>query len=348
VVEVVISGANRVSPGVELQRKRTSVCPGCGGAQGTPAEVDVRDARYGVPGLWTFLRCPGCGLVYLAETLADPAQGYPSTYSQHRRVRHVRLDRPWSPARDARSVFLELHGYGRLPRVVLPRPFVRCAVAIPPVRTRAAYGIVLMPPALPSGSLLDIGCGNGRFLTVMRILGWQVHGIEPDERSAENARRASGARIDAHLDDVPYPPARFDVITMNHVLEHIADPVPLLARCFRLCRPGGLLGIAVPNWRALGHRLFGRDWYALEPPRHTVMYEPRTLKRALESAGFHVRSVRTTSAREWATAWRRSWKFRTGRASTRALLAAWGAVTAVAGVVGRDAGEEVIVWAQKP
>jgi 2-polyprenyl-3-methyl-5-hydroxy-6-metoxy-1,4-benzoquinol methylase len=205
-----------------------------------------------------------------------------------------------------------------------------------------------MPPQRSAGSLLDIGCGNGRFLTVMRMLGWRVHGIEPDERSAENARRSSGARIDAELDEGLYPPAHFDVITLNHALEHIADPVTLLARCFRLCRPGGLLGIAVPNWRALGHRLFGRDWYALEAPRHVVMYEPRTLERTLDGAGFRVRSIRTTSVRQWEAAWRRSWKFRTGRASTRGLLAAWATVTAVASVVGNDAGEEVIAWAQKP
>ena len=152
------------SRGVELQRKRTSACPGCGGAQGTPAEVDVRDARFGVAGTWTFLRCSDCGLVYLAETLADSAQGYPSTYRQHRPHGAVRLDRPWSPARDARSVLLELQGYRRLPRVVLPRPLVRSALALPPVRVRAAYGLLLMPPQRSAGSLLDIGCGNGRFL----------------------------------------------------------------------------------------------------------------------------------------------------------------------------------------
>ena len=198
----------------------------------------MRDARYGVAGTWTFLRCSDCGLVYLAETLADSAQGYPSTYRQHRPHGAVRLDRPWSPARDARGVLLELQGYRRLPRVVLPRPLVRSALALPPVRVRAAYGLLLMPPQRSGGSLLDIGCGNGRFLTVMRMLGWRVHGIEPDERSAENARRSSGARIDAELDEGLYPPAHFDVITLNHAMEHIADPVTLLARCFRLCRQG--------------------------------------------------------------------------------------------------------------
>jgi 2-polyprenyl-3-methyl-5-hydroxy-6-metoxy-1,4-benzoquinol methylase len=333
---------------MELRRRRTSACPGCGGYHGTPAELDVRDARHGVPGLWSFVRCADCGLVYLSESLADPAEGYPTEYAQHRRAGQVRLDRPWSPARDLRGACLESHGYGGLPPLVLPRPLLRVALAPAPLRTRAAYGIQLMPPAQPGGALLDVGCGNGRLLTVMRTLGWRVHGIEPDERSAENARRASGARVDAQLDDTLYPPAHFDVVTMNHVLEHVAEPVTLLEQCHRVCRRGALLGIAVPNWRALGHRLFGRSWYGLEVPRHVVMYEPRTLERMIESAAFQVQSVRTSSAREWATAWRRSWRFKTGRASSRALLAAWGTVAATASLVGHEAGEEIIAWARKP
>jgi 2-polyprenyl-3-methyl-5-hydroxy-6-metoxy-1,4-benzoquinol methylase len=338
----------QVSRRVKLPRRRTSACPGCGGARWSPGEIDVPDAKYRVPGLWSFLRCADCGLVYLAETLADPAQGYPSAYSQHRRPGQVRLDRRWSPTRDVRSAFLELQGYGQLPPLVLPRPLARLALAVPEVRLRAAYGVLLVPPVRAGGALLDVGCGNGRLLTVMRTLGWRVHGIEPDERSAEIARRSSGARIDPELDEELYPPAYFDVITMNHVLEHVADPVTLLRHCFRLCRPGGLIGIVVPNWRALGHRLFRRDWYALEPPRHAVMYEPATLGRTLERAGFRVESVRTTSVREWAVAWRKSWGFKTGRHSPRPLLAAWAALTALAGVVADDAGEEVFAWARRP
>jgi 2-polyprenyl-3-methyl-5-hydroxy-6-metoxy-1,4-benzoquinol methylase len=333
---------------VELQRRRTAACPSCGGERRSSGEIDLPDARYGVPGLWSFVGCADCGLVYLAETLADPAQGYPNTYSQHRRAGHVRLDRRWSPARDVRSRFLQLHGYGEVPSRVLPRALVRVALAVPQVRTRAAYGLLLMPPARAGDTLLDIGCGNGRFLTVMRMLGWRVHGIEPDERSAQIARRSSGARIDAELDEELYPPAHFDVITMNHVLEHVPNPVTVLRQCFRLCRQGGLMGIAVPNWRALGHRVFRRHWYALDPPRHVVMYEPRTLERELERAGFQVQSMRTTSVRQWRTALRKSRKFKTGRESSRLMLAAWGPLTVLASLVLNDAGEEIVAWARKP
>jgi 2-polyprenyl-3-methyl-5-hydroxy-6-metoxy-1,4-benzoquinol methylase len=310
--------------------------------------MDVPDAKYSVPGLWSFVRCTECRLVYLAETLADPSQGYPSAYSQHRRAGPVRVHRPWSPARDVRSAFLERQGYARLPRLVLPRPLVRVALAVPQVRLRASYSHPLLPRAVPGGAVLDLGCGNGRFLTVMRMLGWSVHGIEPDERSAEIAERSSGARIHTELDEQLYPADSFDLITMNHVLEHIDDPGAVLRRCFRLCRPGGLMGIVVPNWRSLGHRLFECSWYALEPPRHVVMYQPWTLARTLERAGFVVERIQTTSVREWATAFRRSWAFRTGRRAPRPLVLAWGALAALASVVDDEAGEEIVAWARKP
>jgi 2-polyprenyl-3-methyl-5-hydroxy-6-metoxy-1,4-benzoquinol methylase len=335
-------------PEVSLETTRTPACPGCGCRLRARAETDLRDAKYGVPGSWSFVRCLDCGLVYLDETLADPAQGYPSAYSQHRQPGRVRVDGRWSPARDVRSAFLGRLGYGNLPPVVLPQPVAALALAVPQVRMRAAYGHHLLPPARTGGALLDIGCGNGRYLCAMRALGWRVHGIEPDERSAEIAKASSGARIDAELEEDLYPPGTFDVITMNHVLEHVADPAGVLALCLRLCRTGGHLGVVVPNWRSLGHRLFGSDWYALEPPRHAVMYEPRTLERVLRGAGFQVERLGTTSVREWATAWRRSWTFKTGRRSPRHLLMAWGALTALVTAVAADAGEEVVAWARRP
>jgi len=331
-----------------LQRRRITACPGCGGARSSPTETDVPDFKYGVPGRWSFVRCSACGLVYLAETLAEPAQAYPAIYSQHRPPGHVRVDRGWSPRRDLRSAFLEQQGYRQLPPPVMPRPLARLALAVPRVRLLAGYGLLLIPPAREHGSVLDIGCGNGRFLGVMRALGWRVHGIEPDERSAELARQVSGAPIQAELYEQRFPQAQFDVITMNHVLEHLGDPDAALRRCFRLCAPGGLIGIVVPNWRALGHRVFRRHWYALEPPRHVVMYEPPTLERTLERAGFRVERLGTTSVREWATAWRKSWRYRTGRRSPEALLSAWGALTLLASQVADDAGEEIFAWARKP
>lgn len=322
-------------------------CPVCGATGRRTVEAAVPDFRYGIPGLWSFVACAECSVIYLAEPLLNATAGYPTDYSQHRPMIVAPLPTGRSLKAQLRKRFLTYHGYPTVPPV-LPRWLAAPLLALPPIRVLAGYGFTLFPKAVPGGALLDVGCGNGRFLSLMSALDWNVHGIEPDPASAEVARRLVGPTVHAELSSAPFSAEMFDVITMNHVFEHVSNPSEVLALSHRLCRRGGRLGIVVPNWRSLGHRVFGRHWYALEPPRHAVMWEQATLVRELERAGFHIEIARTTSAREWAAAWRVSWRLRTGRTSPRPFVAAWGAVTAAAAVLSADAGEEVLAWAVKP
>jgi hypothetical protein len=58
-------------------------------------------------------------------------------------------------------------------------------------------------------------------------------------------------------------------------------------------RPGGWLGMAMPNGRSLGSRWFGRSWRGHSPPWHLHLFGPGSLRRILRAAGFQVRRVRT-------------------------------------------------------
>jgi len=123
---------------------------------------------------------------------------------------------------------------------------------------------------------------------VARALGWHVAGIEPDEAAAEKARRFTD---ELHIGDAlsaPFAPARFDVVTALHVVEHVPDPVRPVRRMLEWLAPGGLLIIEVPNAGGLGARLFGRAWSGLELPRHLSHFSPETLRRLVERAGGHV------------------------------------------------------------
>jgi hypothetical protein len=66
----------------------------------------------------------------------------------------------------------------------------------------------------------------------------------------------------------------------------VSDPVGLLAAARERLRPDGLLWIATPNLAALGHRRFGSAWLGLEPPRHLVLFDHRSLGVALARSGF--------------------------------------------------------------
>jgi SAM-dependent methyltransferase len=146
-----------------------------------------------------------------------------------------------------------------------------------------------------SGSLLDIGCGDGLFLKVASEAGHAVEGIEFSPEGARRAALRLGRPIavgDLSRSGLLNGP--FDIVTLWHVLEHLVDPSAMVAAAHRRLRPGGLLAVAVPNldnvpmqvaYLAARRRplpLYAED--AREP--HLVHFDPRSLSIALERHGF--------------------------------------------------------------
>ncbi|MGB7769081.1 MAG: class I SAM-dependent methyltransferase [Verrucomicrobiia bacterium] len=136
--------------------------------------------------------------------------------------------------------------------------------------------------------LLDLGCGNGHFLVEMRAGGWEAYGLDPDARAVEACRKAGLQVRLGMLAEDSFSDDFFAAITLNHVIEHLHDPPATLRLCFKFLQPGGVLWIATPNLNALGHTKFGRNWFALDPPRHLILFTPASLRTALERAGFKV------------------------------------------------------------
>jgi SAM-dependent methyltransferase len=137
---------------------------------------------------------------------------------------------------------------------------------------------------VPSGRLLDFGCGNGAFARHMSATGFDAVGLEPFSLGAptegERLRliRSPLAQAEGEL-------GLFDVITMWHVLEHLRDPVDVLKRLAAHLAPGGALIVSVPNFSSVQRRVFQGRWFHLDAPRHLVHFEPATLADCLRRAG---------------------------------------------------------------
>ncbi len=307
----------------------------------------VEDYKYKVPGQWSFVKCAACGVVYLEPRLANHMEGYPSGYSQHKEPGRPSLYPPYSWKGMIRRGVLWGLGYRDLGCSWVGQVMGRVLGSIPSVRLRALWGFLLVPEARPGGILLDVGCGNGRFLAAMQALGWKVMGVEPDPVSRSIAESLTGAPVLSSLVDANFPPEFFDVITMNHVFEHVSEPATVLQECRRILKPGGLLGLCVPNWASLTRRLFGRYCYHLEPPRHVVMYEPKVLHDLLVREGFEVVSLRTTSVRERRNSFQLSWLYRNGSYPRPLLVIFWEVLSSVVDFVWPSVGEEIVIWAKK-
>jgi SAM-dependent methyltransferase len=151
------------------------------------------------------------------------------------------------------------------------------------------------------GRIVDVGCAMGHFLGHAKGEGWDAIGVEPSAWAGEEGRRRYGLTIHTTtLERAPIEPGSCDVVHANHVLEHVPDPVELLAAAARLLRPGGRLVIEVPQELRvpLSERLFGALHPELYPalPRdatHLEYFSAAGLRAAAERAGLRVEHVRT-------------------------------------------------------
>lgn len=148
-----------------------------------------------------------------------------------------------------------------------------------------------MQPALaaPEAGLarnsLDIGASSGETVALMRHLGWQATGIEPHQGYAQHAREALDlpVRCGTLLEQIAHtPPASQQLVTMFHVLEHLADPLAALRKIARTLAPGGRLFIEVPNATRLcaPHTMFFRA--------HTLYFTQASLHGLVQRAGLQV------------------------------------------------------------
>jgi SAM-dependent methyltransferase len=145
-----------------------------------------------------------------------------------------------------------------------------------------------------AGSVLEIGCGPGLMLAAFRRRGWRVLGIERDKAAAQSALQRGLEVVTTPIEALPAG-ARFDLIIMFHVLEHMDQPVALLRECADRLAPGGLLIVNVPNFSSWQSRFAGPKWLHLDVPRHVIHFTPSTLAATLQRAGLVINETRFAS-----------------------------------------------------
>lgn len=150
---------------------------------------------------------------------------------------------------------------------------------------------------MPSGKLLDVGCGEGLFLWCAKQSGYDVSGIEVSEFAVKYAEEKFGLSIyNTTLENSNFSDNSFDIITFWHTLEHLSHPEITLKKAYHLLKPGGHLFVAVPNI----HDIIGQKFYRLINGYYFQIYtsdskEPHlyhfsyiTLKLLLEKNNFRV------------------------------------------------------------
>jgi 2-polyprenyl-3-methyl-5-hydroxy-6-metoxy-1,4-benzoquinol methylase len=138
----------------------------------------------------------------------------------------------------------------------------------------------------PQGRLLDVGCSVGIFLDVARKNGFDVKGVEVSTWASEFARQKGFDVITGGILEAAYPEQSFDVVVLNHVLEHVPKPAEILLEAKRILKEDGLLVIGVPNFGSSMAAIKKEKWASLQPDQHIWQFTHESLLRALMKSGF--------------------------------------------------------------
>ena len=149
------------------------------------------------------------------------------------------------------------------------------------------------------GPLLDVGCGGGLFLGILRKRGFPVIGLDVSCEAARVAwQRQHAPAVCGVLDRAPLRSGSFACITMFHVLEHLSDPRVFLMAAARLLKPAGRLVLQVPNAASWQSRLLGAAWNGMDVPRHLYDFRDCDLERLVEGCGFEITRRKYFSLRD--------------------------------------------------
>jgi SAM-dependent methyltransferase len=159
------------------------------------------------------------------------------------------------------------------------------------VRRLLAFAAERLPATLDRPRrILDVGSGLCVFLHRMKAEGWECVALDPDPDAVRHAREVVG--IQAVSADLSRSPdlGRFEAISFNKVLEHVGDPVKLLAPALPLLSRGGFVYVEVPDADAAASEGPGREEFFID---HVHVFSAASLARMAGRAGFRVRAIET-------------------------------------------------------
>lgn len=204
---------------------------------------------------FAYWECAACGCLQIIEIPKNLHDYYPSSYYSF----------------SARVTTLELW----MIRVYFRAPYLGKLVRKAGVTFQSVLDV---KPRLGS-RVLDVGCGSGRMVAILRTLGFDAHGIDPFVKDETAYVRR------ARLEDTTAKD--WDLIMFHHSLEHMPDHIDVLRAVRERLAANGtcLVRIPVANWAWQHYR---ENWVQLDPPRHFILHTPRSFGLVAEAAGFRI------------------------------------------------------------
>jgi len=220
-------------------------------------EHHFREMMVGTRKEFAYWECRACGCLQIMSVPEDLSGYYPSNYYTF--SRHATPWKRWY-----------YRAYFTFPRLM--KTLRRCS---------PEFSSLIACKFKPGTRILDVGCGGGELVGILRLLGFEAIGI--DRYSEVGTPFVQHVSFDEVHGD-------WDTIMFHHSLEHMMNHAEVLRCARRKLRAGGLCLVRIPlaTW-AWEH--YGRNWVQLDAPRHFIIHTPKSFKLTAAAAGFRIEQI---------------------------------------------------------
>ena len=260
----------------------------------------AKEMVLGTRKVFDYSRCLSCSTIQIADIPSDLATYYPHNYYSLQPIddalQHGSLKSKLLVKRDMDILGVKKSLLGSLMKRAKPASFDSMYLA---------YAFVYEQLQKRKNiKIHDAGCGNGFFLKYFHDLGFSgLSGSDPflDTDLAYGDYKIANRELN-RVDGT------FDVITLNHVIEHVTDPSDYLKTIFEKLNAGGECLVRTPMSTSIGFEKYRENWVGLEPPRHLHIFDATWFRKMCESIGFSCYAVKYDAI---------GWHFEASEAYTR-------------------------------
>jgi 2-polyprenyl-3-methyl-5-hydroxy-6-metoxy-1,4-benzoquinol methylase len=280
--------------------KKISNCCCCGEA-GDIYYTNLKDKLFNAEGTWSYKRCKNikCKTLWLEsipvqEDIDKIYQNYYTHKNYKKSIKHNVIKKLYN---DLKLAYWSTSYHYQL-KLALWKKILCLLFHFFPGKKRYFDSDIAFMPFKKDGIILDIGCGNGSRMKLLKSLGWDVEGIDFDENAVKVAKK-EGLNVKlGSLYEGAYPDNYFNAISVIHVIEHITGIIDFLNECYRIMKPDSLMTIITPSSQSLGSYLFKKNWRGLEPPRHLQIFSIPGLKNIVNKTNFKIKIIKTINSME--------------------------------------------------
>lgn len=141
-------------------------------------------------------------------------------------------------------------------------------------------------------SILDIGCGNGNFLSALDSKKFEKNGVEINPQGIKICEEYGINVYKKSIELIDFGEKKFDVITLWHVVEHLENPLEIFKKLKTIIKDNGVLLFQVPNNEGLGFKLGEKYWFHLDSPRHLVIPNKKAVEKICEKNGLKIVDIK--------------------------------------------------------